>query len=337
MSRLGLLVNPTSGGGRGAAAGARALDALRREGHDVVPVAGPRVDPRDVAGLDALVVVGGDGTVHAGLQVTAGSDLPLGVVPAGSGDDVARSLGLPRRTDDALAVLGRALTHSLTHPPRRVDAVRVGAPGAPGAPDGPDTADGPARWYVGVLSCGFDAAVNARANAMTWPRGHARYLRGVVAELRTFAPYGYRITLDDAVWESGGTLVAAANVPRFGGGIRIAPDASMTDGLLDVVVAGPSTRRGVVAVLPGTYRGRHVRHPAVQVLRSRSVLVEADPHLGAPPPVAYADGERLGPLPVRATVVPGALAVLARAAPPGGAAATRADRRPRVRKWPTSS
>ncbi len=281
------------------------------------PVAPPGAapGPPDVAGLDALVVVGGDGTVHAGLQVAAGTALPLGVVPAGSGDDVARSLGVPRATDPAVAVLLRALAAAGDGAPRRVDAVRVDTTRVdlsrddPGDPPGRD--DRPAAcWYVGVLSCGFDAAVNARANAMRGPTGRARYLRGVAAELRSFAPYGYRLTLDDAVWESAGTLVAAANAPRFGGGIAIAPDASMTDGLLDVLVAGPFTRRGVVAVLPGAYRGRHVRHPAVQVLRTRSVLVEADPRLGAPPPVAYADGERVGPLPLRATVVPGALAVL---------------------------
>ena len=312
MSRLLLLVNPTAGGGRGARTGARAAGLLRRAGHDVrvltTPVPTGHPAPRHaladaLPGLDALVVVGGDGTVHAGVQLTAGTGVPLGIVPAGTGDDVARSLGVPRGTDDAVATLARALDRG----PRRVDAVRAGAPDDPEPP-----------WYAGVLSCGFDAAVNARANTLRGG-GRTRYLRGVAGELRRFAPYGYRLTLDDAVWESGGTLVAAANAPRFGGGILVAPDASMTDGLLDVVVAGPFTRRGVLAVLPGAYRGRHVRHPAVRVLRTRSVLVEADPRLGGPPPVAYADGERLGPLPLRATVVPGALAVLTRPAPGGPA------------------
>ena len=239
--------------------------------------------------------------MHVGAQATAGTPVPLGIVPAGSGDDVARALGLPRRADDAVATVSRALDRGSR---RVVDAVRAGP--APGGAGGPD-----AVWYVGVLSCGFDAAVNARANAVRLPVGRARYLAAVAGELRAFTPYGYRLTLDDAVWESGGTLVAAANAPRFGGGIAVAPDASLTDGLLDVVVAGPFSRRGVVAVLPGAYRGRHVRHPAVQVLRTRSVLVEADPRLGPRPPVAFADGERLGPLPLRATVVPGALHVLA--------------------------
>lgn len=314
MSRLALLVNPTAGAGRGARTGAATLDRLRRRGHDVrvleSAVPGASSPGRDAVGaalarrtpgltpddVDGLVVVGGDGTVHAGLQLTAGTDLPLGIVPAGSGDDVAASLGLPRRDVDGSV---RALEDALARGPRRVDAVLAGTPG-----------DASGTWFAGVLSCGFDAAVNARANAMRGG-GRARYLRAVAAELGRFAPYGYRLTLDDAVWESAGTLVAVANAPRFGGGIRIAPGAVLDDGLLDVVVAGPFTRRGVAAVLPGAYLGRHVRHPAVQVLRTRSVLIEADPRWGGPPPVAFADGERLGPLALHARVQPGALAVLA--------------------------
>ena len=327
MSRLGVLVNPAAGGGRGARTGRAAVEALRARGHDVrtvatvapepvraralvdgdpapqvraVPRPPARPDPDDLDDLDdldALVVVGGDGTVHAGVALTAGTDLPLGIVPAGTGNDVAAALGLPRRD---LGACVRALEAALDRGPRRVDAVRAGTPGDPDP-----------RWYAGVLSCGFDAAVNARANTMTRPRGSARYLRAVAAELGRFVPYGYRLTLDDAVWQSAGTLVAVANAPRFGGGIAIAPDARMDDGLLDVVVAGPFTRRGVAAVLPGAYRGRHVHHPAVRVLRTRSVLVEADPTLGGPPPVAFADGEPLGALPLQVDVQPGALAVLA--------------------------
>ncbi|GAA2723577.1 diacylglycerol/lipid kinase family protein [Cellulomonas aerilata] len=324
MSRLGVLLNPVAGGGRGRRAGEATVQLLRRRGHRVSLVEVPRpaghglagatgpagaggpADAADLHGLDGLVVVGGDGTVHAGLQLTAGTGLPLGVVPAGSGNDVARCLGVPRgaaRGDVAAAV--RVLEDALTAGPRTVDAVTV-------APVAADLTAPPARaWFVGVLSCGFDAAVNARANAMTWPRGSGRYVRAVAAELGGFRPYGYRLVLDDAVWQSAGTLVAVANTPRFGGGIAIAPDASVDDGLLDVVVARPVTRPGVAALLPGAYRGRHVRHPAVQVLRTRGVLIEPDPTLGRTPPVAFADGEPIGPLPLRVDVRPGALAVLA--------------------------
>ncbi|WP_298457675.1 diacylglycerol kinase family protein [uncultured Cellulomonas sp.] len=300
MTRLGVLVNPTAAGGRGARAGAATVDRLRRRGHDVrVLTRADTVTPGDrTHGLDAVVAVGGDGTVHAALALTAGTGVPLGIVPAGSGNDVARSLELPR--GDVDGAVGR-LEDALARGPRRVDAVRAGPPGA-----------ATARWYVGVLSCGFDAAVSARALTLRHPQGGARYVRAVAAELARFAPYGYRVTIDDGeVWQSAGTLVAVANAPRFGGGIRIAPDAALDDGLLDVVVAGPVTRRGIAALLPGAYAGRHVRHPAVRVLRGRRILVEADAGSGPAPPPAFADGEPLGPLALEVEVRAGALAVLA--------------------------
>lgn len=304
--RLGVVVNPTAGHGRGARRGARFVEAARRRGHEVVDVSGPdaasavqRARQAVVDGLDALVVVGGDGMVHLGAGVVAGTDLPLGVVPAGSGNDLARVNGLP--THDPLAAL-TAMESALDRGPagtRALDAVSVGPPGY-----------SQREWFLGVLSCGVDAAVNARANTLSWPRGTGRYVRALLAELRTFRPYGYRLTLDDGTtWESTGTLVAVANAAQFGGGMRIAPDARMDDGLLDVLVAGPLSRAELLAVFPRVFSGGHVTHPACTVLRSRSVLVEPSP-LGPEPPVAYADGERLGPLPLLAEVVPAAVRLL---------------------------
>lgn len=304
MSHLGVVVNPVAGKGRGTGVGAAVLDALRRRGHRVedltardLRTATAHARRAAVAGLDALVVVGGDGLVHLGANVVAETDLPLGIVAGGTGNDVARALGLPRG-DVAGSV--SAIERALLMGPRAVDAVRVGSP-----------AQSAREWYLGALSCGIDAAVNARANAMSWPRGSARYVRALVPELRAFRPYGYRLTTDEGVWESAGTVVVAANGPWIGGGIRVAPDARLDDGLLDVVAAGPFSRAGVVRIFPGMYGGRHVRHPQVQVIRSRRVLVEPAPHLGRTPPDAHADGERIGPLPLVAEVVPGAVRVLA--------------------------
>lgn len=304
MTHLGVVVNPTSGQGRGTAVGREVRRLLEAEGHTVEDLSAPTITKASeraraaaVHGLDALVVVGGDGMVHLGANVAAGTDLPLGIVPAGTGNDIARALGLPR--SDVRAAVAR-IDAGLAAGPRRIDAVKVGTPD-----------HGAHEWYVGVLSCGLDAAVNARANTLRWPSGSARYVRAVASELRRFEPYGYRLTLDDVVWESAGTLVAVANAPWIGGGLHIAPDARLDDGLLDVVVAGPFTRSGAIRIFPGIYRGRHVRHPAVDVLRTRSVLIEPVDALGAVPPPAFADGERIGPVPLRAQVVPGALAVLA--------------------------
>ncbi|ROS30644.1 diacylglycerol kinase family protein [Cellulomonas sp. PhB150] len=303
MSHLGVVVNPTAGKGRGSRTGARVHELLQARGHQVEDLSGRTLEQASdraraaaLAGLDGLVVVGGDGIVHLGVNVVAGTDLPLGVVAAGTGNDIARALGLPR--DDVRAAVD-AVEHGLDHGPRHVDAVRVSTPGRAAH-----------EWFVGVLSCGFDAAINARANEMTWPRGSARYVRALVAELAAFRPYGYRVTLDDGVWEESGTLVAAANVPWIGGGLKIAPDAVMDDGLLDVVLAGPFTKPGVVKIFPGIYQGKHLGHPAVEVRRSRSILIEPLESAGPHPPVAFADGERIGPLPLLAQVDPGALRVL---------------------------
>lgn len=304
MTRIGLVVNPTAGRGRGGRAGAAAHGLLRAGGHDVVDLSGPslahatdRARAGVLDGLDALVVVGGDGMVHLGVNVVAGTGLPLGVVAAGTGNDIARTLGLPR--GDVAAAVAR-IERGLAHGARNIDAARVGPPGRPAQ-----------EWFVGVLSCGLDAAVNARANTLRRPRGHARYVRALLAELGRFRPYGYRVTSDGVVWESAGSLVAVANVPWFGGGLQIAPDARPDDGLLDVVVAGPLGRAEVVRVFPGIYRGRHVHHPQVRIERARHVLIEPMAALGAAAPAAFADGERIGPLPLQVEVVPGALRVLA--------------------------
>ncbi|MFI2752018.1 diacylglycerol/lipid kinase family protein [Cellulomonas sp. P22] len=304
MTHIGVVVNPTAGRGRGSDAGSATVDALRRRGHHVedlsatdLEAASARARHASVRGLDALVVVGGDGMVNLGANVVADTDLPLGIVAVGTGNDLARALDLPRGDVEASV---RAIEHGLARGARAIDAVSVGPP-----------RHAARSWFLGALSCGVDAAVNARANALTWPQGGARYVRALVSELRRFTPYGYRITLDDVVWESAGSVVAVANAPWIGGGVKIAPDAVIDDGLLDVVVAGPFTRGGVVRVFPGMYAGRHVRHPAVQVFRTRTALIEPVPGLGPTPPDAFADGERVGPSPLAAQVHPGAVRVLA--------------------------
>lgn len=308
MSAVGLVVNPTAGTGQGTRVGRRAARLLARAGHDVHELSAPtaaaareRARAAVADGVDALVVVGGDGMVHLGVNAVAGTDVPLGIVAVGTGNDVARALGLPRDdVDKAVAVVDRGLRTGAG----RVDAMRARSVGTDEA-----------RWCAGVLSCGLDAAVNARANTLTWPSGHLRYLRALLPELAAFRPYGYHVDVDGQGWTSPGTLVAVANTPWIGGGVPIAPDAVPDDGLLDVVLAGEFTRSGTLGIFPRLYRGRHVDDPRVQVLRGRRVRVEPATDHGRHPPRAFADGEHVGPVPVEIEVVPGALGVLGREAP----------------------
>lgn len=305
---LGVVVNPTADRGHADGVGAQVLARLRERHVDVVELSGDSfADALDRArkavadGLRALVVVGGDGMVNLGVNAVAATPTPLGIVAAGSGNDFARELGLPVHDPQA------AVATILTELERGGRVVDLGHVSPAGPHDGADE-----RWFGGVLSAGLDAAVNARANELTWPRGRAKYAVAVASELRRFTPFGYRVTTDDTVWESPGTLVAVANGPAIGGGIRIAPDAAVDDGLLDVVLAGPFTRLAATRIFPLTYAGKHVGHENVQVHRGTRVLLEATSD-GAEPPPAFADGEPVGRLPLLVRVVPGALRVLAAA------------------------
>jgi diacylglycerol kinase (ATP) len=302
---LGVVVNPTAGKGKAENRGAKVAQIFKERGHQVVDLsapdlAGAHTSARQavVDGVDALVVAGGDGMTHLGVNVVAGTTLPLGIIPLGTGNDVARILGLPLH-DLELAI--DLIEEGLETGPRVIDAVRV-----------TDTSHSMSEWYAGVLSAGFDAAANATANKLTWPRGESVYVRALFKELARYKPYGFEIDIDgELAWQSAAALVAVANGSDIGGGMHIAPDASLDDGMLDVVIAGPVSVATLLAVFPRVYRGTHVTHPAVTVLRGREVTVKARPDLGAQPPDAHTDGERVGPLPLSCRCEPGALRVLA--------------------------
>jgi diacylglycerol kinase (ATP) len=296
-----LAVNPTAGKGRGARAGAIVASRLAA---DRVPVravtgtSGPDLSERArealAEGGRALVVVGGDGMVHLGTNLVAGTEIPLGIVPAGTGNDVAREFGLILGDPDAAARdVVRAIQAGSV---RVVDAARCPAVTGP-SPEGD-------RWFAGVLGAGFDAIVNERANGWRWPRGHLRYDLAILRELPVLRPREYRLVLDGQCWETAALMVAIGNGTAYGGGMHVCPDAVMDDGLLDVIVVRPLSRTAFVRLYPKVYAGTHVSDPRVEVRRARRVEV------ASPGIVAYADGERLGPLPIVAEAVPGALHVL---------------------------
>lgn len=286
---VALIANPAAGRGRSAQARDTVVNRLRSHGMRVRSLESTdAASATDLAravvagGIDALVVCGGDGMVNVGLQAVAGTGTPLGIVPTGTGNDTARYLGIARDDPCAAAdVVARG-------------AIRI-----------LDLAVTNGRYYVTVLAAGFGALVNERANRTRWPRGQMRYHLATLAELRTFAPRPYTLDVDGRVLRTEAMLVAVGNGPSFGGGVRITEGARLDDGMLDVVVIAPMRRAELVRVYPRLLDGTHTSLPQYQHHRARRVTV------AAPGIVAYADGERFGPLPTTIEAAPGALAVLA--------------------------
>ncbi|OLF12416.1 sphingosine kinase [Actinophytocola xinjiangensis] len=244
------------------------------------------------AGLDLVVVVGGDGSAHQGVQFCAERDVALAVIPAGTGNDLARTLGAPA---DPVAAADALVEDLLADRFTRIDLGRI-----EGEPAG-------SRWFAGVLCAGFDSAVNERANRMRWPSGPRRYDLAIVAEMARLRPGRLTVEQDGVRTEGEATQIAVGNIRHYGGGIPICPAADPTDGLFDLTLVGPASRLDLVRMLPGLRTGRHVEHPAVTTSRAGRVrLGEANGW------VAYADGERIGPLPVEVTCVPKALNVVGR-------------------------
>jgi diacylglycerol kinase (ATP) len=286
-----VLVSPAAGRGRARTATAAVLDALRRGG------LAPRVLPATTraaaeraaadavaAGTRAVVAVGGDGAAHAALQAVAGTGTPLAVVPAGTGNDLALALGVPRGPVAAATAAAADLQEGTAC---TVDAGRACG-----------------RWWGTVLCCGFDSAVTDRADRLRWPRGPRRYDVAILAELARMRPRQVTLTLDGAARTLPVTLVAVGNTAWYGGGMRICPAADPADGLLDVTVVGPVSRRELVRTRPRLADGTHVAHPAVTVHRAARV------ELAGAGLTTYADGEFVAALPVLAEAVPGALRVV---------------------------
>jgi YegS/Rv2252/BmrU family lipid kinase len=288
---VAVLVSPTAGRGRARSATEDVLGELRRAGLD------PRVLTADdaadaeraaagavAAGAGAVVAIGGDGTAHAALQAVGGTATPLAVVPAGTGNDLALALGIPA---DPRAAARAAAADLAAGTARTLDLGRTAG-----------------RWWSTVLCCGFDSLVTDRANRLRWPRGRRRYDVAVLVELARLRPREVTLTLDGEEQTVPVTLVAVGNTSSYGGAMRICPAADPADGLFDVTVVGPMTRRELVRNRPMLADGTHVSSSSVTVHRAATV------GLAAPGITTWADGEPVAALPVTAGCVPGALRVV---------------------------
>lgn len=300
--RVVVAINPTASFGASRDVGPAVVQTLRAMGHEVTSLTEPDFDSLLVSARaavrskpDALVVVGGDGMVNLGVNLLAGSRVPLGIVPSGTGNDMARGLGIPH--DDTEAAI-RFLGDALERPPRAIDAVRIRWTDDDGSRG--------ERWFGCALSAGFDAIVNERANLMRHPKGPSRYIIALLAELVGLKPLHYRVVLDGEPLEVDALMVSVGNNVSLGGGMKITPDALVDDGLLDVMIVKPLSRFSFLRIFPRVFQGTHTTDPRVVMRRAKRIRIDADARL-----VAYADGERIAPLPVELEVEPGALRVLA--------------------------
>jgi diacylglycerol kinase (ATP) len=291
-----IIANPKAGGGRArviAERSARTLSDLGISTRLVLPATMEAMHAEISEACErrpsVVIACGGDGTVHQVLQGAAESGVTMSVIPAGTGNDIARSLGIGVKERESwlrdLSELIRAGEEScvdlsrITHGDRHV-------------------------WSLGVISAGFDSAVNERANRLTRLRGTPRYVAALLAELRTFRMHDYEVTIDGMSLSGRALLIAVGNGESYGGGMRICPSADMSDGVLDVTWVDTAPRRTVLRVFPRIFSGRHIEHPLVSTYRGREITISSK---GS---VIYADGERIGVPPVRIEIASGALRIL---------------------------
>ncbi|WP_193104537.1 diacylglycerol kinase family protein [Brachybacterium sp. FME24] len=306
MSRLrvGLLSNPTAALGTAHRVGRQVGHLLRLAGISVVDISGPSArvararaeEVRDT--LTALVVVGGDGTVSLGAEIVAGTPVRLGIVPAGSGNDFARALGLPLNDPEEST---RALLHALSRPVVAIDAIEITAAAGGNAPPHRSIA-------LGNVNLGFDALVNARAN--TSRRGPTfRYTTAVLRELPAFHPLPYWIEVDGGQRQDlDATLVTLSNSGFFGGGMNIAPQARLDDGSLELITLEKVGRAELLRFFPRVFRGTHTTVDGFTIRPVREVTVGLRHGRAVR---SYADGEARSLLPLTARILPGAVRLLA--------------------------
>ncbi|MBV7295756.1 diacylglycerol kinase [Corynebacterium sp. TAE3-ERU12] len=296
INTVALVTNPKAGHGAASHAAERAMAQFSKRGIDVVALQGKSpADARrlirtvlDDGRVDALVVAGGDGMINLALQEQAGTDIPLGIIPAGTGNDHGREYRLPRNSpEDAADVVadGFCITTDLG----RISSLHDD--------------DQEPMWFGTIMCAGFDSLVSDRVNEMSWPHGRNRYNAAIVIEFLNFHALPFKITLDDGrVIDERITLAAFGNTRSYGGGMKICPSANHSDGMMDITVIGKAGRIKAATVFGSVFKGEHVNYDEVQQYRCRSAVVEfLDPKAEMN---AYADGDYMMPLPVKVEVVP---------------------------------
>jgi diacylglycerol kinase (ATP) len=287
-----VVANPTAGGGKaGRLIGKvyRLLSELDVEHEIRVSESAEDLErlAREAAGDGARIVgvLGGDGSVNLAANGILGSGAALAVLPAGTGDDFAHGIGVGK-LDQAARLLSSPTIVD-------IDVIRA-------------TAGAETRTFVNIAGTGFDSAVEETANGMKrrlGARGH--YALATVRTLPRFEPIGFVLDLDGERIELEAMLVVVGNSVAYGGGMKVLPQARVTDGCLDVCIVRALSTGAFLRAFPKVYVGKHATHPSVTMLRGRRLAVEADRRS-----LVFADGERVGPLPAIFEVQPAALPVI---------------------------
>jgi len=280
-----LLCNPTSGGGKGEQLKNVVMEELASQNVQFLDVSGSSFESATVnlknavgnLNVDGVIAVGGDGIVHLAIQILAKTSIPLLLIPAGTGNDFARVLQLNLK--DPLENLRR-----MKNDPTDIDL---------GLVDG--------RYFAEILSTGFDSMVNERANRIRF-NGRWKYNLAMLLELPIFEPREYIFDIDGHSFKTRAMLIAIANGCSYGGGMKVCPDARIDDGMFDIMILRPVSKYEFLKVFPKVYKGTHINHPKIEILQGKKVTITADA-------ISYADGERIGELPLNAKIEPRALKV----------------------------
>ncbi len=286
---VALVVNPRAGGGRARRIGDDIARELKSRQLEFTLVKENSIEKtiqsirhlHEVSNISAIMSVGGDGLAHLLFPLAIEFSLPIFVVPAGTGNDFARTVGTHGLGTTQMVDL------MTTQHPTLIDMGLIFH-----AKD--------RIWFGQVLSTGFDSVVNERANSFTRVKGKMKYLLAIARELPFFVPRTYLLEMDDKVFETDAMLVAIANGTSYGGGMQVCPDASQVDGAFDVLVLKPVPLSVFLRVFPRVFKGTHISHPAVNIYRCKKISLNSKA-------VAYADGERIGDLPISAEIVPQAM------------------------------
>ena len=294
MKPIGVLVNPAANRGRGNQVGEQVFHQLSKAGIPAINLSAESaiaaaskaqvaISDQEISGV---IAVGGDGTAQLGVNICVPNQIPLGIVPAGTGNDQARELKIT--LGDPAAAIENILAS--LDAPKRVDVMRV----VTGERE---------FWSFGSISAGFDAICAKRANGLKWPKGPNSYVAAMLLELPSFKPIEYRLTVDGEHRAVRAMLCGVANIQNFGGGMRISPESDCHDGELEVFILHEVSRPRLLRIFPTVYKGEHVKFPEIEIFKAKSIRLENDNY-----PISC-DGEIVGNAPFSVEIHPGALQV----------------------------